>query len=96
MSCLWAMLYKHNRVYTISCEPVDITFHVNECPICLEILDDTPTITLPCGHIYHDQCLLDWFEHNMTCPICRATFKWKKKKKRKLRRRYRYNTMLNL
>jgi len=26
---------------------------------------------LPCKHIFHDKCILPWFEHKSTCPNCR-------------------------
>jgi E3 ubiquitin-protein ligase RNF115/126 len=26
---------------------------------------------MPCGHIYHPECLKPWLETNHTCPVCR-------------------------
>ncbi|OWZ20170.1 hypothetical protein PHMEG_0005454 [Phytophthora megakarya] len=32
---------------------------------------DTTLVTLPCGHAFHDDCIISWFCSNATCPICR-------------------------
>ena len=43
------------------------------CPICnidYEVGEDLKS--LPCGHCYHDECVLPWLEMKRTCPICRA------------------------
>ncbi|GMH38633.1 hypothetical protein BSKO_06517 [Bryopsis sp. KO-2023] len=30
-------------------------------------------VTLQCGHSFCEPCLLDWLDHNDTCPICRQS-----------------------
>lgn len=53
-----------------------------ECPICMEKLDNTPP--LKCGHWIHKECIMKWKED--TCPICRAKINFTKfEKKRKLK-----------
>jgi len=42
----------------------------NECSICLNLLT-TDTITLPCEHIFHINCIEAWKKYNTTCPYCR-------------------------
>jgi hypothetical protein len=44
----------------------------NECVICLEPLNTFLT-TLPCGHVYHSACIIEYFQvHNIPeCPLCR-------------------------
>lgn len=42
------------------------------CPIC----HDPFTIgdcakQLPCGHLYHPWCILEWFMRRLSCPVCR-------------------------
>nr|KYP71355.1 E3 ubiquitin-protein ligase synoviolin-B [Cajanus cajan] len=45
---------------------------MDSCVVCLEDLksgDDAAR--LPCTHICHYRCILEWFVHNATCPVCR-------------------------
>ena len=55
----------------------------NECSICMEDiyrpmtgdsaeLSSAPTI-LPCGHTFHDTCIMEWLGRSNTCPLCRTT-----------------------
>jgi hypothetical protein len=41
-----------------------------ECHICLEDLK-TNLAACPCGHVYHELCILQALEVNRQCPICR-------------------------
>ncbi|XP_070498265.1 E3 ubiquitin-protein ligase trul-1-like isoform X2 [Chironomus tepperi] len=50
-----------------------------ECCICQQLLirPGSRVSTIPCGHIYHTQCLLDWIENvrnRASCPTCRNYF----------------------
>jgi hypothetical protein len=43
-----------------------------QCCICLDkyIINDITRI-LPCGHIFHNNCISVWLSEKHTCPICR-------------------------
>jgi E3 ubiquitin-protein ligase RNF115/126 len=42
------------------------------CAICLsDVQLKEETILLPCGHMYHCKCILEWLKQNNTCPVCR-------------------------
>ncbi|CAI5723813.1 unnamed protein product [Hyaloperonospora brassicae] len=45
------------------------------CPICLNGYPATekvrPVVSLPCGHHFHEDCVIDWFSTSPTCPLCR-------------------------
>lgn len=46
---------------------------MEECPICLEKMDDENLrVKLNCGHVYHLQCLKKWVSCSKSCPVCRA------------------------
>eukprot|EP00586_Coscinodiscus_wailesii_P022068 CAMPEP_0172502116 /NCGR_PEP_ID=MMETSP1066-20121228/156892_1 /TAXON_ID=671091 /ORGANISM="Coscinodiscus wailesii, Strain CCMP2513" /LENGTH=361 /DNA_ID=CAMNT_0013277257 /DNA_START=42 /DNA_END=1127 /DNA_ORIENTATION=+ len=41
------------------------------CSICLcEYEHDEVAVRIPCGHVYHDSCLLEWTENHVRCPLC--------------------------
>ncbi|XWS23735.1 hypothetical protein CRYUN_Cryun28dG0040800 [Craigia yunnanensis] len=43
-----------------------------ECTICLdEFLDADEVASMPCGHIYHDGCIVKWLETSHLCPLYR-------------------------
>ena len=43
----------------------------DECPICLEPMDDKDSATLKCNHKYHKVCLKMWLDRKPICPLCR-------------------------
>jgi len=44
----------------------------NVCIICRdEMTVPSSTKKLPCGHIFHKNCLRSWFQRQQTCPTCR-------------------------
>ena len=46
------------------------------CSICYETYDDSKKICkLPCGHIYHLDCINVWFDRKRTCPYCNLYIK---------------------
>ena len=50
---------------------LDKEFENNECIICLENMKTGDKIKiLECGHIYHNECINDWFKRKKECPVC--------------------------
>lgn len=42
------------------------------CSVCFNQMKLKENVMLiPCGHMYHPNCLKPWFENNNTCPVCR-------------------------
>ncbi|XP_063774722.1 E3 ubiquitin-protein ligase RNF12-A-like [Pseudophryne corroboree] len=42
------------------------------CAICLvEYEEGEPVIVLSCSHRYHPSCITQWFDINLSCPVCR-------------------------
>jgi hypothetical protein len=41
------------------------------CSICLgEYEHSDKLVRLPCGHIFHEDCITSWTDHNTRCPLC--------------------------
>lgn len=44
----------------------------SSCTICLEDFNiNEMVVKLECVHYYHKQCILDWGDINIYCPVCR-------------------------
>jgi hypothetical protein len=53
----------------------NISSYNDQCVICLSKIHENATV-LPCGHVYHSDCILDHFEHKLNCPLCKTVFVW--------------------
>ncbi|KAI9160719.1 hypothetical protein LWI28_010948 [Acer negundo] len=43
-----------------------------KCMICLEEFSiGVETMRMPCGHLYHGECIVKWLETSHMCPLCR-------------------------
>lgn len=52
------------------------------CSICYDDYnkDSRPIGKMPCGHLFHKSCVLNWIDHNPNCPCCRTVINAKKYK----------------
>ncbi|KAK6251317.1 hypothetical protein SCA6_005322 [Theobroma cacao] len=42
------------------------------CSVCLEEMStEMEARRLPCSHIYHAACIIEWLKNNNKCPLCR-------------------------
>ena len=54
----------------------EINTSVELCSICIEsYLPQQKSITLPCNHKFHSNCIKEWLEQELTCPMCRTLIK---------------------
>ena len=46
----------------------------NECAVCLEPLGKSTSCVLPCGHVFHHDCVsgVQSFGLSQKCPLCRS------------------------
>ncbi|CAG9815848.1 unnamed protein product [Phaedon cochleariae] len=43
-----------------------------QCPVCLkEHAKGESAKKLPCGHLYHSECIMPWLHKTNSCPLCR-------------------------
>ncbi len=42
----------------------------DECSVCLYKLNTKATLTTPCNHVFHEECVVNWAEAHKTCPEC--------------------------
>ena len=62
--------YEDNRTPPAGSRVVAPPQPASDCSICRDGLT-SPLEILPCGHIFHRQCIKKWFERRMICPVCR-------------------------
>ncbi len=41
------------------------------CAVCLKEVMDGKVTPIPCGHVFHSDCVDLWLDMNHTCPTCR-------------------------
>ena len=43
------------------------------CAICLvQMAVGVSVVDLPCMHVFHSNCILEWFERSDLCPLCKT------------------------
>lgn len=43
-----------------------------ECSVCLDDLQIGATaLRIPCGHLFHEDCVKEWLKKSNECPVCR-------------------------
>ena len=47
----------------------------SECSICLENIRPLYSLSVRCGHVFHNKCINKWIIHGgNSCPMCRTKF----------------------
>ncbi|KAL3745899.1 hypothetical protein ACJRO7_014922 [Eucalyptus globulus] len=54
-----------------SCSPCDGD---GCCCICLEEFEGgrEKVVEIPCSHLFHNKCIVEWLKRNNSCPLCRC------------------------
>lgn len=62
--------FKMNEKYCKKNDKGDLEYP--NCCICIsDINNGEETVLLPCGHMFHSPCVVEWLKKNNTCPVCR-------------------------
>ncbi|AES81457.2 anaphase-promoting complex subunit 11 RING-H2 finger protein [Medicago truncatula] len=49
-------------------------YSMDQCSICLEELfkgSKSECVMTECLHVFHKECIFQWFKRSLTCPLCR-------------------------
>ena len=59
---------EHLKIVSFTDLPID----TKDCSICQEVFSNSQVIKqIPCGHLFHQECIEYWLKLNGTCPFCR-------------------------
>lgn len=72
---------KKNKIIPINLKKGTDEINNNKCCICLKDFRNN-SIQLSCGHHFHSECLLNWFDKKKTCPMCRKKYIYVIRKKK--------------
>ncbi|KAG9414271.1 hypothetical protein AC1031_013467, partial [Aphanomyces cochlioides] len=50
-----------------------IVLEEEECGLCRRCIDSGGASTLPCGHVFHDECIIEALNDCLECPTCAST-----------------------
>lgn len=60
------------RARVLPCHREMFNHDDRNCMVCFDrLLDENMLVRLPCGHILHQKCAVQWLMKNCTCPECR-------------------------
>lgn len=45
-----------------------------DCVVCAELLESSVSACIPCGHVFHLDCLGTWLTEHKNCPMCRKKY----------------------
>ncbi|XP_029173735.1 E3 ubiquitin-protein ligase RNF181-like [Nylanderia fulva] len=45
---------------------------IKQCPVCLKEFEaNDKAKSMPCHHVFHQECIIPWLEKTNSCPLCR-------------------------
>ena len=61
----------HEYIIVPDTDEEDLTEEEDRCSICLAPNAEAPRVRIPCQHVFHSTCLMNWLHIRGGCPICR-------------------------
>jgi Ring finger domain len=60
------------RIFPFDKERLDQQNYHAECSVCMErLIDGIAVSRMPCGHVFHINCIVSWLGQSCACPECR-------------------------
>lgn len=58
-----------------------------QCSICMDEFIVSQSVTLlPCAHRFHTNCIIEWLNNRLVCPLCNQSLERKRKRRRRQHR----------
>lgn len=71
-ACMYTMLIRASKSSVEALEKVKVEGFPTRCVVCLEdILMGSEATRMPCSHVYHGDCIVNWLKKSNLCPLCR-------------------------
>ena len=62
---------RRNDYQIVTDEEATSEIYEKECAVCIEKMEPRQELAkLPCNHIYHKDCIIQWFQNSSRCPLC--------------------------
>jgi hypothetical protein len=73
MTCIYfpKQVPRQIRIITLPNPIILNNLQTEECSICMDLDNTKAWIMLPCGHKFHNSCIVQWLNTQQNCPICR-------------------------
>lgn len=66
-------------INAVGSEPLSLSTTLDKqefCCVCMEsFVENENVLHMPCAHMFHKECIYEWFQNQHKCPVCRFALK---------------------